>query len=88
MHYISVIILPILQVLEEYDITEDGTLQTSTVDDDTITNGQLGVDSHDTTCPAIRDARVIQNVHRVWHFIKQDPHSSFLRGAPRISKSI
>ena len=32
-------------VLEEYDITEDGTLQTSTVDDDTITNGQLGVDS-------------------------------------------
>lgn len=32
-------------VLEEYDITEDGTLQTSTVDDDTITTGQLGVDS-------------------------------------------
>ncbi len=28
-------------VLEEYDITEDGTLQTSTVDDDTITTGQL-----------------------------------------------
>lgn len=32
-------------VLEEYDITEDGTLQTSTVDDATITTGQLGVDS-------------------------------------------
>ena len=32
-------------VLEEYDITEDGTLQTSTVDDDTIVTGQLGVDS-------------------------------------------
>lgn len=32
-------------MLEEYDITEDGTLQTSTVDDATITTGQLGVDS-------------------------------------------